>query len=382
MKILHVFTLDCTPKAFFDGQFRYLADNGGHQLHLVTSSPKDSDFCNKNGLDYTQIELARRIDIKTDLKSIRKLYKLIRKEKFDVVFGHTPKGAMVAMIASKLAGVNNRVYYRHGLIYTTASGIKRKILKAVETFTSSYATKIINVSPSLGDLAVKDRLNSAKKQLVIGKGTCGGIDAQNLFNPELISASEVDNLREELGIGKMDFVVGFCGRICKEKGIRELIDGFKLFQKNNPDIKSKLLLVGGYDERDILPEEYKEVIANDPDILSTGNIDKRILPKYYSLMDIFVFPSYREGFGMCVIEAGAMEVPALVSRSHGCVDSIVENETGEYIEISPEGIAEGLSKMTNSELRVKLGKYSREHVLANYDCSVLWPKILKVYKSL
>lgn len=381
MNILHVFTLDCTPKAFFDGQFRYLVDNGGHQLHLVTSSPKDNEFCNKNSLDYTQIELARSIDIKADLKSIRKLYKLIKKEKFDAVFGHTPKGAMVAMIASKLAGVKNRVYYRHGLIYTTASGIKRKILKAVERFTSSFASKIINVSPSLGDLAVKDRLNSAKKQLVIGKGTCGGIDAENLFNPGLISASELDNLREKLGIGKTDFIIGFCGRICKEKGIRELIDGFKLFQEHNPDVKSKLLLVGEYDERDILPKEYKDIIVNEPDIISTGNIDKRILPKYYSLMDIFVFPSYREGFGMSVIEAGAMEVPALVSRSHGCVDSIVENETGEYIDISLEGIAYGIERMVDLKLRKRLGKNSREYVLVNYDCSILWPKILKFYNS-
>lgn len=138
--------------------------------------------------DYTQIEHTRRIDIKTDLESIRQLYKIIRKEKFDAVFGHTPKWTMVVMIASKLAGVKNRIYYRHGLIYTTASEIERKILKPVEIFTTSFAPKIINVSPSLGDLVIKDRLNSAKKQLVIGKGTCIGIDDENLFNPHLISA--------------------------------------------------------------------------------------------------------------------------------------------------------------------------------------------------
>lgn len=382
MKILHVFTLDCTPKAFFDGQFKYLAEESGLVLHLVTSSEKDKEFCNRNHLTYLQIPLAREIDIKGDLKSISALIKCVRKEKFDAVFGHTPKGALIAMIASRLAGVKNRIYYRHGYIYTTAKGLKRFILKNVERLTAFCATKIINVSPSIGRLAVKDHINSDKKQIVIGKGTCGGIDTKNLFNPNLISKREILNLKQSLWITPDDFVVGFCGRICKEKGIRELIDGFNLFKNQNPAFRAKLLLVGGYDERDILPFNYKNEIDKNPDIISTGNIEKINLHIYYSLMDVFVFPSYREGFGMSVIEAGAMEVPALVSRSHGCVDSIIERETGLYIDISPEGVEKGLMKLKDSNLRKDLGKRARRYVKENYDHSVLWPQIISFYNKL
>lgn len=322
----------------------------------------------------------RKIAPFADLASIKNLVKLIKKEKYDIVVGHTPKGAMVAMIAAKIAGVKARVYYRHGLIYTTASGLKRKILKAVEQFTAACATHVINVSPSLGKLAVKDHLNSDKKQTVIGAGTCGGIDTVKIFNPNLVSQSEKTCLKSSLGIDEQDFVVGFCGRICKEKGIRELIDGFNEF--NKIFLSSKLLLVGSFDARDILPEEYKNELRDNPNILSTGSIEKSKLPLYYSLMDVFVFPSYREGFGMCVIEASAMEVPILVSPSHGCIDSIVENSTGEYISLSPAGVTKGIESMLDANKRKYYGKNGRKWVTENFDWSIMWPQIAEFYSSL
>lgn len=380
MKILHVFTLATTAESFFDGQFAYLSD-AGCNIHLVASTEPSKEFCQRNHITFHQIPVARRVDITADIKAIKALCKLIKQEKFDAVFGHTPKGALVAMCAARLSGVKIRVYYRHGLIYTTATGAKRLIFKAVERFTATLATKIVNVSPSLSKLAVKDKLNNDRKQCVIGSGTCGGIDAENTFNPDKVDSGMISALRSGQKISKDDYVIGFCGRLCKDKGIRELIEGFRLFRKNNPFQNAKLLLIGSYDGRDILPESIHRTIDTDNDIISTGYILKNI-QNYYVLMDVFVFPSYREGFGMCVIEASAMEVPILVSRSHGCVDSIKENETGQYIEISPEGIASGLSVMLDADLRHRLGKGGRQFVLNNFDHKVMWPLIKNFYDEI
>lgn len=380
MKVLHVFTLATTAESFFDGQFAYLSE-AGYSLHLVASTQPSHAFCEKNKVTFHEIDVTRRVDIKADMRTIAALRHLIKQEKFDAVFGHTPKGALVAMCAAWLSGVKVRVYYRHGLIYTTAQGLKRRIFKTVEQFTASLATKIVNVSPSLSQLAIKDHLNGAKKQTVIGAGTCGGIDTINAFNPDNLSAERQQELKKSL-MGDCDFVAGFCGRLCKDKGITELVEGFKLFQANHPAVKSKLLLVGPYDARDILADEIKSEIENNPDIIATGRQDKSQLPSLYALMDVFVFPSYREGFGMCVIEASAMGVPILVSRSHGCVDSIREDVTGRYIDISAESIAAGLDAMLASELRKHLGEGGRHHVTCNYDHTVMWPLILQYYKGL
>ena len=166
----------------------------------------------------------------------------------------------------------------------------------------------------------------------------------------------------------------------KDKGIRELIDGFRLFKRHNA--AAKLLLVGAFDTRDILPADYKKEILGADDIISTGRIVKSQLPLYYSLMDVFVFPSYREGFGMSVIEASAMMVPVLVSRSHGCIDSIREHHTGEYIDISAEGVCYGLMKMTNTDIRKSVGLEGRRFVVENFDFKVMWPAVARFYQDI
>lgn len=113
----------------------------------------------------------------------------------------------------------------------------------------------------------------------------------------------------------------------------------------------------------------------------SGYIDKSDIPYYYSLLDVFVFPSHREGFGMCVVEASAMEKPILDSRAHGCVDAIVEHETGEYINLSADGICKGMEQMLDEELRGKLGKSGRKRVLEWYDFQVMWPLVSDLYKK-
>lgn len=381
MKSLHVFTLFVTAASFFDGQYGYLIKNG-EQIDVAASTSDAAEFNRSNGTRFIPITIARSISPLTDLKTIRQLREIIKYEKYDAVFGHTPKGAMVAMFASLLAGVKVRVYYRHGLIYTTVHGIRRFILKAVEQFTALCATHVVNVSPSLSKLAIKDKLNSDAKQTVIGMGTCGGIDTVDTFNPAKVSHNEVSALRHTLGIPDSAFVVGFCGRLCRDKGIIELIEGFKLFREAHPDIDTLLLLVGPYDTRDILPQNIKDEIKSNPLIISPGSVSHHYLPNYYSLMDVFVFPSYREGFGMTVIEASAMCLPILVSRSHGCVDSIREDVTGRYIDLTPQSIASSLTEMLDPQLRQRLGEAGRNFVTKNFERTAMWPTILDFYKEL
>lgn len=381
MKSLHVFTVISTPISFFDEQFKFLSTHG-QQICVVSSSEEDSTFSERNSITYRQIDIKRKISPFSDVKVIVSLVRLIRQEKFDIVVGHTPKGAMVAMIAAKLAGVKTRIYYRHGLIYTTATGLKRTIFKTVERLTALLATNIVNVSPSLCQLAVKDKLNSDAKQTVIGCGTCGGIDTIDTFNPAKVSVDTVSALRHTLGIPDGAFVVGFCGRLCHDKGIIELIDGFELFKQAHPEIDARLLLVGPYDARDILPQSIKDEIESNPSIIAPGAVSHHYLPNYYSLMDVFVFPSYREGFGMTVIEASAMRLPILVSRSHGCVDSIREDVTGRYIDLTPQSIASSLTEMLTPELRQRLGGAGRDFVTKNFERTAMWPKILDFYKEI
>ena len=381
MKLIHVFSIFGTAESFFDGQFKYLTDQGYEIVVVSSDAPNTDAFCKRNGVRFVPLNIPRSVSPMAIVKAVKSICSLIRKEKADAVFGHTPVGALCAMIAARLCGVKNRVYYRHGLIYTTMKGLKHTIFKAEEKFVASLATSVINVSHSLSKLAVVDGLNEAEKQYVIGHGTCGGIDAQNIFNPSLVDVDKLLLIKKKLGLNDADIVFGFCGRICNDKGIPELVDAFELFQKLHSNIKAKLLFIGRFDTRDGISEDKKQQIESNSDIVISGHIDKVEIPYYYSMLDVFVFPSHREGFGMCVVEASAMEKPILDSRAHGCVDAIVEHETGEYIDLSADGICKGMELMLDEELRGKLGKSGRKRVLEWYDVKVMWPLVSDLYKK-
>lgn len=379
MKLIHVFSIFATPQSFFNGQFGYLAKQG-YEIVLVSSDdPLAAEFAERNGIKFVPVEIPRSMSPIAIMKAIYYICCLIQTERPDAILGHTPVGALCAMIAARLCGVRKRMYYRHGLIYTTMTGIKYAIFKKEEQFVARLATDVINVSHSLSKLAVVDHLNSDKKQHVIGHGTCGGIDAQNIFNPALLDNSKVESLRSKLGLTEVSIVFGFCGRICNDKGIPELVDGFEMFQKLHPSVKTKLLFIGRFDTRDGVSKEKKQQIEANKDIIISGYIDKLEIPYYYTLLDCFVFPSHREGFGMCVLEASAMEVPILSSKAHGCIDAIIEHETGEYIDLSAEGICKGMELMLDADLRKCLGKRGREIVLDRYDFCVMWPHVNELY---
>lgn len=382
MKVLHVFTLSRTAIAFFDGQFRYLKEHGYEIVLACKREDGIEEFAERNGVKYIPVEIPRSMSPVAITKAIGMIKQIIKTEKPEAVFGHTPVGALVAMIAAKLAGVKKRIYYRHGIIYSTMAGFKQKVFMAEERFVSALATHIVNVSPSLAEKCAKDGINKAEKNMVIGRGTCGGIDAQGMFKPALLDAERLEQERERLGLKGADIVFGFCGRFCKDKGTPELVDGFDLFKQRHPELNVRLLMVGPFDERDILPEETKKTMQESEDIVLTGRVLKKDIPLYYRLMDCFIFPSHREGFGMCVIEASAMEVPILVAPSHGCVDSIKEGISGFYIDLNAESICKGMERMQNREHMAAIGKQGRQFVLENFDFKEMWSKVNELYNKI
>ncbi|NLA48872.1 MAG: glycosyltransferase family 4 protein [Bacteroidales bacterium] len=255
----------------------------------------------------------------------------------------------------------------------------RILLKLAEKVAAYYATHIICVSPSLFELSIRDKLNPVCKQSIIGKGTCGGIDTRNRFNPDLIKEDRLVSLRTKYQISKDDVVIGFCGRLVPDKGIVDLVEALDILRLKHNSKRFVLLLVGIFENRDKLPQNILMKIRRDRDIVLTGYINKDI-QYYYSLMNIYILPSYREGFGMSVIEAGAMKIPVLTTRATGCVDSIIENVTGRYILNTPASIAEGIGfYLNNPETARSYGRYGRDFVKNNFDNLKLWKELEKYY---
>jgi glycosyltransferase involved in cell wall biosynthesis len=381
MKVLHVFT-KFGSTSFFNGQFKYLSDKG-HDITIISSPDEKADaFCKRNNTKFIPLFIPRYISILLMLKIIWKLMRIIKKEQFDAVMGHTPIAALCAMIAAWLCRVRIRVFYRHGLLYTTLKGFRRYFYLTEERFVSWLATEVVVVSPSVAEISIKDHLTRPDKLFVIGKGTCGGIDTVDKFNPSLISQDKLDSLKKKYNLDKAGIVFGFSGRFVVDKGIYELIGGFEKFKNLHSDEKAMLMMVGGFDERDSLSKEFQEKMKKMKGVVITGRVPSDMMPYYYSLMDVLIFPSHREGFGMCSIEAAAMERPVIVNKCHGCVDSIVEGQTGLFLELSSNGVCQAMEKALNKAEMKEMGIRGRRFVQENFDWKVMFPMIEKMYVSL
>jgi len=347
-------------------------------MFIICSPSNELEAYSKSQVfKYKEIEILRRISVLKDIKAITKIYKYIKVNKIDIVNGHSPKGALLSMIAAYLAGVPKRIYFRHGLVYETSHGAKRFLLKSIDRLTALCSTNVVCVSPSLYKKSLKDNLYSRNKQIILSKGTCNGINIHK-FNPDNLDESKKNNLKKGLNILGESLVIGFVGRLVRDKGIIELVKAFQSLSEKRNDLY--LLLVGMFEERDALPDDVKNEIIDNSRILYTGYVNNSQIEYYYSMMDIFILPSYREGFPTSILEASAMKLPIITTRATGCKDAIIENFTGLFIHINSNEIIKSIDLLLNDkDERQRLGENGRSFVVENFEQTIIWKEIEKLY---
>jgi len=371
--ILHVVNIYFVLPYFIGDQFRYFKQKEFNLNVICSPSINLKEYAKNMEFNYLEVEIVRSINLLKDLIAIFSICRYIKKNKINIVIGHTPKGALLAMIAAKIMSVPKRIYFRHGLVFETMLGSKKRLMINLDRITANCATKVVCVSPSVFNKSNEYKLNSSKKQVVLGKGTCGGIDAENKFNLENIDPEKLDKLRALLKIDTNVYTIGYCGRLVKDKGIIELVEAFDHL-KYVSDKKLKLLLVGDFEERDSLPIAIINKIKSDKDIIVTGFIFNDI-EYYYALMNLYILPSYREGFPTSILEASAMKIPVLTTKATGCIDSIIEGQTGFYISNTKYSIVNGIKALLTDKSATNYGSNGRKFVLEFFDNRILWPII-------
>ena len=305
----------------------------------------------------------RGINILGSIKSIRLLSKLFKKEKFDMVQYSTPNASMYASIAAKSAKIPVRLYCQWGMVYVTMSGIKRKIFKAIERMVCRCSTQV--QPDSIGNLEFcrEEGLYDETKSLVIWNGSAKGLDLTSFDISK--KAEYAKEIKEKYNIPEGVRVIGFVGRLGKEKGCNELFNAFRRIKKTFPS--AKLLFVGPIEKENTIQPELLEYFFKCDDIIKTDRVTN--VEKYISAMDIFVLPSYREGFGMSVIEASAMEVPVVVTEYPGPAGGIKDGLTGYAVPVKDEDkLCECILKLMNDDnMRKEMGVAGRKFVEESFE---------------
>ena len=379
-KVLEIITLASSAEAFIGNQFSYFQSTGRYEMHLICSNgPTLHDFVKKQGIKYQPIEISRTLAPWKDLKAIFQIARYIRINKIDIIIAHYfPKASLLTSCACLLTGRRCKIMIAHGVLHDTMHGLLRKLVIWEQKFDVAFAKKVVCVSPSVARRRREDGIEKTIEQVVLGGGSVNGVDAIEKFNPTLVSQNIIHQLKTKYQITDNDFIIGFSGRIVHDKGIEELCEAFEILKERFPQKSIKLFIIGEPEKRDAVPQKTLDILHKNANVIFTGRIPYSDIQQYYLLMSVLVLPSYREGFPTVVLEAGAMGIPVIVSRSTGCIDSIKEGETGVFTDISAENISNNIEKFFNKDFARSIGKNARQYVLNNYDQRIIQTYMLEV----
>lgn len=376
-KIVRVTTVPVSLNVLLRGQLKFISENGFIVLTASANGPEVRELTQREGVEHFEIPFTRVISPFKDFLCLCKMIVLLRKVKPDIVHTHTPKAGLIGMMAAKMVGIKYRLHTIAGMPLMEAKGLSKVILQATEKITLACASSIYPNSNNLKQWIIDNLKPNLSKLKVIGNGSSNGIDTGYFKkNNDIIKKSCI--VRDELGIRKNETLYIFVGRLVRDKGVTELVNAFKKINDEN----SHLLLLGDFeDQREGLSEKIKDEITNNKNIHAPGFV--RDIRPYMAASDIFVFPSYREGFPNVVLQACCMDLPCIVTDINGSNEIITNNVNG--LIIPPKNmhkLEEAMRLLKNERVtRMNLAQASRESVL-KYDQQKLWAHLLLEYKTM
>jgi glycosyltransferase involved in cell wall biosynthesis len=376
LRIVHVTTVPQTL-LFLSGQPAFLRAHG-FEVHAVASPGESLGSFAAEGVLCHPVAMERRISPTRDLLALGRVLRVLLRLRPAVVDAHTPKAGLLAMIGARLTGVPVRIYHVHGLRYLTARGPTRALLVATEWLAARLASQVLCVSHSVGEVAVRDRVVPRHKLKVLLGGSINGVDAGGRFRPPRDEAAR-RAARAALGLPPDARVLGFVGRLVREKGIVELYEAWRVLRDELPDLR--LVLVGPREPQDPIPADVAAALDADPRVLCAGEVADT--PRWFAAMDVVALPSWREGFPVVPLEAAAMALPVVTTRVPGCVDAVVEGRTGSLVPPrDPAALAAALrAYLVDPALRARHGAAGRARVLEEFEQRRFWAALHSEYVS-
>jgi len=386
IKLIRCSTISLTLSSFVETSIKHLMSR--YDLVLLSSPDQNLE---KLGLKFNiktiGVLMQRRMSPVQDLRSLLNLIKVFHKEKPYMVHSMTPKAGLLCMLAAWITRVPRRVHTFTGLVWPTATGLSRKILMATDWLTCACATHII---PE-GKGVMKDLQHISHKPMkVLGFGNVRGVDLDYWRKTNASSNKLREIKRDDV------FTFIFVGRIVRDKGINELIAAF---DKLSHEYKVRLLLVGTFEDAlDPVAVSTKKIIEVNSSIEYLGPQYGTDLLACYAASDCLVFPSYREGFPNTVLEAGAMELPSIVTDINGSREIIVcrnEENTSPIRDmklcdngiIIPPRNEDFLYKameevFKNDNVRAMMASQAREMVASRFEQSFVQKCLLDFYEEI
>lgn len=358
MKIAHLTTVDMSLRLLLFPQLRAVVEAGGEAVGISAPGPWVPEL-ESAGIRHVALGSSTRgVDWRADLRAMIELWKVLRRERPDVLHTHNPKPGIYGRILGRLAGVPVVVNTVHGYYATPDDPLaKRLIVYVLESIAARFGDVELFQNPEDLALAERLRLVPSGKAHLLGNG----VDLQR-FRPG-DSHAERSDLRSEWGLSEADVVVGVVGRLVEEKGYVELFEAMASLSE------SAVLVVAGPDDEtkpDALPREIIES-ARDRGVRFLGL--RHDVESLYRAFDLFVLPSHREGFPRAAMEAAASGLPIIATDIRGCRQVVDHGETGLLVPVrDAAALAEAIGRLVgDADTRRAMAGRARNKAEREFD---------------
>ena len=377
-RVAHVCTIDMSLRYLLLNQLKYLQQQGYDVVGISNPGP-DVEFLQAQGIPHIAVPMTRTFSPTADLKALQDLERVFRRERFDIVHTHNPKPGLLGQLAARAAGIPHVVNTLHGFYFHDLMPPgRRRFYILMEQMAASCSDAILSQNPEDLETAVRERICQREDIELLGNG----IDLAR-FDSTRLNAEQQRRLRANLGLLGDGPVVGFVGRLVKEKGILELFDAFKSIRAKHTD--ARLLIVGPTDKEkaDALTPAILEGRFSLGDAVVYAGL-RQDMPDLYGLMDVFVLPSWREGFPRSPMEAAAMGKPVVVTDIRGCREVVEPGRTGLITPVrDATALAAAILEVLSDPSRaVRFGHAGRVLAGRKFDERLVFEKVAATYRRL
>lgn len=362
-------TIGASAHSLLRGQLAWLREQGWDVTLVATPDAMARRAADREGVPLVGISMQRGISPARDLIALARWLRTLRRLRPEAINVGTPKAALLGVLAAWTLRVPRRLYVVRGLRLEGASGSLGRILWAMERVTMALATDVLFVSRSLAEEASTRRLLPWRKAWLIGEGSSNGVDAEAVA--ERVATVDRAALRHSLGLDDGDFIVGFVGRITRDKGVDTLL---RACRAGDLSQRVRVLLIGEIEA----PDLQSEIEACGDQVIRVPWTDD--LWGHLPAMDVLCLPTLREGFPNVVLEAGAAGIPTITTRATGAIDAVLHEQTGLLIEVGDTvALAARMNQLASDPERTRrLGAAARKRMFEEFRPTRIWRGVAEI----